>query len=276
MNFICGNEFKALCDFSFDEEGIKENKNKNQIFKEPLVFIKTDYIFDAIEKVADKPTRIITHNSDLCIDEKYIPLLDSKNIIHWYAQNISINHAKLSPIPIGIANPKWPHGNKQTLKEVINKNNKKTNLVYANFTVSTNPTERNLCLEAVKRNGIDFVQGLPFDEYLDDLSRSMFSISPNGNGIDCHKTWESLYLKNIPIVTRSINSEQYSDLPILIIDKWSDLDILNLNEDLYKSKIKNFNRSYLNIEKFIKNEHSAKSFCEEPPPTLIFTKHRHE
>ena len=159
MNFICGNEFKVLCDFSFDEEGIKENKNKNQIFKEPLVFIKTDYIFDAIEKVADKPTRIITHNSDLCIDEKYIPLLDSKNIIHWYAQNISINHAKLSPIPIGIANPKWPHGNKQTLKEVINKNNKKTNLVYANFTVSTNPTivTRWCGIEKFKEVGIPMI-----------------------------------------------------------------------------------------------------------------------
>ena len=184
MEFICGDEFKALCDFSFDEEGIRENKNKNQIFKEPLVFIKTDYIFNVIDRVADKPIRIITHNSDLSIDEKYIPLLDSKNIIHWYAQNISINHPKLSSIPIGVANPKWIHGDKQALYDCINKNNKKTNLVYANFTVNTNQKERSLCLESIKRNGIDFTTGLSFEDYLDDLSRSMFAISPNGNGID--------------------------------------------------------------------------------------------
>jgi len=251
MNFICGNKFKALCDFSFDEEGIKKNENKNQIFKEPLVFIKTDYIFNVIDRFTEKPIRIITHNSDLCIDEKYIPLLDSKNIIHWYAQNISINHPKLSSIPIGIANPKWTHGNKQLLRECINKNNKKTNLVYANFTVNTNKKERSLCLESIKRKSIDFITGLSFEDYLDDLSRSMFAISPNGNGIDCHKTWESLYLKTIPIVTRSINSEQYRDLPILIIDKWDDLDTLRLDEDLYTSLIEKPDKFKLNIKNFL-------------------------
>jgi len=254
MKFICGDEFKALCDFSFDEDGFKKNENKNQFFKEPLVFIKTDYLFDLIDKVVSEPIRIITHNSDLCIDEKYIPLLNCENIIHWYGQNISINHPKLSSIPIGIANPKWPHGNKQILQECVNKNHKKTNLVYANFTVGTNPTERGLCLSSVKKNSIDFISGLSFENYLDDLSKSMFSISPNGNGIDCHKTWESLYLNTIPIVTKSINSSQYSHLPILIIEKWDDLDKIELNRNLYMSKLKNFNKSYLNIEKFIKNE----------------------
>ena len=251
MNFICGDEFKDLCDYSFDEEGFKENQNKKHLFDEPLVFIKTDCIFNAINSFIDKPIRIVSHNSDLCIDEKYIPLLDSKNIIHWYAQNISINHPKLSSIPIGIANPKWIHGNKQSLRECINKNNKKTNLVYANFSLKTNPKERGLCLESIKRKGIDFTTGLSFENYLDGLSKSMFSISPNGNGIDCHKTWESLYLKTIPIVTKSINSIQYSDLPILIVDKWSDLDTLILNEDLYTSLIEKFDKSKLNIKNFL-------------------------
>lgn len=251
MNFICGDEFKDLCDYSFDEEGFKKNKNKKSLFDEPLVFIKTDLIFNAINSFIDKPIRIVSHNSDLCIDEKYIPLLDSENIIHWYAQNISIKHPKLSSIPIGIANPKWIHGNKQLFRECINKNNKKTNLVYANFSLKTNPKERGLCLESIKRNGIDFTTGLPFGNYLDDLSKSMFSISPNGNGIDCHKTWESIYLKTIPVVTKSINSEQYSKLPILILDKWDDLDILKLDKDLYISLIEKFDRFKLNIKNFL-------------------------
>lgn len=252
MNFICGDEFKALCDYSFDEEGFKENENKKHLFDEPLVFIKTDCIFNAINSFIDKPIRIVSHNSDLCIDEKYIPLLDSKNIIHWYAQNISINHPKLSSIPIGIANPKWIHGNKQSLRECINKNNKKTNLVYANFSLKTNPKERGLCLESIKRNDIDFTTGLSFEDYLNDLSRSMFAISPNGNGIDCHKTWESLYLKTIPIVTRSINSEQYRDLPILIIDKWDDLSKINLDNDFYHHIIDGSQQLDFDIKSYLK------------------------
>lgn len=251
---ISGDTFKKLCDLSFDEDGRNEFVIKNRIFKEPLVFIKTDYVFSVIKELLKEPIRIVTHNSDYCIDEKFIDLLDNKNVIHWYAQNIAINHPKLSSIPIGIANSKWAHGDTQALQECINKNNKKTNLVYANFTVSTNPRERNLCLEVTKRNGIDFVERLPFNQYLDGLSRSMFSISPNGNGIDCHKTWESLYLKTIPIVTKSINSIQYSDLPILIVDKWSDLDKITLNEDLYNSIIGGFNISNLNTYNFLNDQ----------------------
>jgi hypothetical protein len=251
MDFICGNSFKNLCDFSFDEEGFKRNSKKNKFFDEPLVFIKTDYVFHVINDVIKEPVRIITHNSDLCIDQKFKSLLDSENVIHWFAQNISLEHSKLSSIPIGMANSKWAHGDKEALQNCINKNNKKTNTVYANFTVNTNPRERSLCLNSVKRNGIDFVSNLPFDKYLQELSKSMFSISPNGNGIDCHKTWESLYLKTIPIVTKSINSLRYSDLPILIIDNWDDLDNIVLNKDLYSSVIGGFDISDLNIKNFL-------------------------
>ena len=79
----------------------------------------------------------------------------------------------------------------------------------------------------------------------------MFSISPNGNGIDCHKTWESLYLKTIPIVTKSINSLQYSDLPILIIDNWDSLDGLDLTKDLYNSLMDEFDIKTLNSNRFL-------------------------
>ena len=108
-----------------------------------------------------------------------------------------------------------------------------------------------MCLESIKRKGIDFTTGLSFENYLDGLSKSMFSISPNGNGIDCHKTWESIYLKTIPVVTKSINSEHYSKLPILILDKWDDLDKLRLDEDLYTSLIEKFDKFKLNIKNFL-------------------------
>lgn len=252
MNLFCGNDFKYLCDASFDEEGFVENKKANSIFEEPLIFIKTDYIFNVIDSVLKEPVRIITHNSDLCIDEKFLPILDSENIIHWYAQNTAVNHPKLSSIPIGIANPKWTHGDKQKIINCINKNNKKTNHVYANFTVNTNALERSFCLNSVNRNGINFITNLPFEKYLDELSKSMFAISPNGNGIDCHKTWESLYLKTIPIVTKSINSSHYSDLPILIIDNWQDLDSITLNQELYDSIMSGFDIKDLNIKNFLK------------------------
>ncbi|CAF1472127.1 unnamed protein product [Rotaria magnacalcarata] len=43
-------------------------------------------------------------------------------------------------------------------------------------------------------------------------------LSPRGNGIDCHRTWKTLYLDAIPIVWHSTLDPLYADLPIIIIN----------------------------------------------------------
>jgi hypothetical protein len=50
-----------------------------------------------------------------------------------------------------------------------------------------------------------------------------FWLSPRGNGIDCHRTWEALYLDVIPIVWHSTLDSLYVDLPIVIIHDWKEL-----------------------------------------------------
>ena len=82
-----------------------------------------------------------------------------------------------------------------------------------------------------------------FKNYLRELSKSYFVISPEGNGIDCHKTWESLYVKSVPIITKSINAEFYKDYPIIIIDDWSKFNPSDFDINLYHEKWKNFNKS---------------------------------
>jgi hypothetical protein len=59
--------------------------------------------------------------------------------------------------------------------------------------------------------------------YRKTLSEYMFVASPSGNGVDCHRTWEALYLGVIPIVTNRKFHEQFRDLPVFIVDSWSDL-----------------------------------------------------
>ena len=50
-----------------------------------------------------------------------------------------------------------------------------------------------------------------------------FWISPRGNGMDCHRTWEALYLDIIPIVWNSTLNSLYADLPIVIINNESEI-----------------------------------------------------
>jgi hypothetical protein len=185
----------------------------------------------------------------LSVDGSLLNYLDDPYLISWYGQNINTVHHKLKSIPIGIANEIWPHGNEIDLMDVINEDNKKEKLVYVNFEITN--FSRNDCLRELSKFGLGLEEKKPFKDYLRELSKSYFVISPEGNGIDCHKTWESLYLKTIPIVTRSTNIEKYNNLPILIIDDWSKFKLDSLSTDLYYDMIKDFNPETINIKNFL-------------------------
>ena len=150
-------------------------------------------------------------------------------------------HSKLQSIPIGIANNQWDHGNESDFIEIINENNIKDNLFYINFEITN--FNRNDCLDKLYKFGLHKQERKSFKNYLRELSKSYFVISPEGNGIDCHKTWESLYVKSVPIITKSINAEFYKDYPIIIIDDWSKFNPSDFDINLYHEKWKNFNKS---------------------------------
>ncbi|CAF1041368.1 unnamed protein product [Rotaria sordida] len=61
-----------------------------------------------------------------------------------------------------------------------------------------------------------------------------FWISPRGNGIDCHRTWEALYLDIIPIVWNSTLNSLYANLPVVIINNHTDLTESFLRDQLQK------------------------------------------
>jgi hypothetical protein len=52
-----------------------------------------------------------------------------------------------------------------------------------------------------------------------------FVLSPFGNGMDCHRTWEALLCGCIPIVRSSVFNELFDGLPVLIVDKWEDVSL---------------------------------------------------
>lgn len=59
-------------------------------------------------------------------------------------------------------------------------------------------------------------------------------LSPRGNGIDCHRTWEALYLDAIPIVWHSTLDPLYTNLPIIIINDWKEMNEEFLRKKLYE------------------------------------------
>lgn len=276
MSFLCGTYFKRKCHHQFTDYidarnpkfctfYSKDVKN-NYVFCKPE-FLETLQVYTGIG-VIDLPNslKLVTHNSDINFNKKEIDYVLNlfPQIDIWYTQNLICEHPKVKPIPIGIANPKWSHGNQDRFLKIIKQKNKKNNLFYANFNVSTNPLERTNCYKQI---GIDPNLNYPNaasiedhnnfvnktqEEYLNSISRSFFTVSPDGNGKDCHKTWEALYMKSIPIVTRWHGAEKFKDLgiPIIIIDDWSQFKDLNLSSSLYEKIWGDFDPFSLNFDFF--------------------------
>ena len=259
--YICGNAFKSMCQYSVGKYTDARTHDFNFSIKENLdndtVFIKTEYVGNFFHYVdIQKPFHIITHNSDIPIDERFSKFLEDERVISWKGQNINIEHAKVTPIPIGLANPKWPHGNPEIFtkirNELINGEIKKDKLFYTNFDIYTNLQERQTCL---RETGFKLEPKLDFESYLREVARSYFIVSPDGNGIDCHKHWEALYLNSIPIVSSGINVNYFKNkqIPFLILDSWSELNNIKLSPELHEKIWGNFDSDTLLFDNYLMN-----------------------
>jgi len=66
---------------------------------------------------------------------------------------------------------------------------------------------------------------LPPDTYFKTLSSYKFIISPEGNGIDCHRHYEALIAGCIPIIERNpLIEEKYKGCPILYTTDYSEIN----------------------------------------------------
>ena len=71
---------------------------------------------------------------------------------------------------------------------------------------------------------------IPRIEQWQKRTQYVFSISPNGHGIDCIRLWESLALGQIVIVQTSPLDYLYEGLPVVIVKDWSEVNPKNLEK----------------------------------------------
>lgn len=190
--------------------------------------------------------KLITHNSDIGIQPEYTHYADDDKLLSWFGQNNNTNHPKITSLPIGIARKKYPHGDTAVLS-TVSRNHKKTNLVYKNFDISTSPLQRQEIDIITRNNNIIMAPKVDICTYWNNISQSVFCISPPGNGIDCHRIWESLYLKTIPVVQYHPTLQQFKDLPILFVENWEEVDY-------------NFLQNNINIVRRLAKKHDQLSF----------------
>ncbi|CAJ1970228.1 unnamed protein product [Cylindrotheca closterium] len=71
---------------------------------------------------------------------------------------------------------------------------------------------------------------MPQEDFFGELKKHRFVISPPGNGLDTHATWEALLCGCIPIVPRSDLDRVFDDLPVWLVDSWEEVTDASVKE----------------------------------------------
>jgi hypothetical protein len=185
-------------------------------------------------------------------------ILDDPNVGLWFTQNLDdpAAHPKLRHLPIGLdfhtisngskwghtrATPREQEAELEALVLGMPPTSSRLVRVHADFHFNKNKTlswgDDRFAVEALlRRNPVVDFQGrkLRRIDLWREKTRYAFVASPHGNGLDCHRTWESLVLGNIVIVKRSSLDPLYEGLPVVIVDDWHDITQANLERWLAK------------------------------------------
>ena len=102
-------------------------------------------------------------------------------------------------------------------------------------------------------------QRVDFETYLDRMWRCKFVLCPRGNAIDCHRNWETIYMRRVPVMKRTpFLEELYKDYQVLFVDDYSEVTeqlLLDNNQmfldaqtqDLSKLDLNNFFEKWKNL-----------------------------
>lgn len=234
--YISGDTFRAIADFCYDET--QTPLDPAAVQEGDIVFVTTHYLhyfFQDVHPHIAVRYILLTANSDCCVpvvktnNDHFVAdctaYLDDQKIIAWFSTNVTITHPKLFPLPLGFANAYKHEGTIALIESAKERVCERDFLLYMNFKSHTNARlrerikrifkDRSFCHYETRRRG--------FSDYLYDLKQSMFVLSPEGNGLDCYRHWEVLAMGAIPVITHSPLDVLFQDLPVLIVNDWSEV-----------------------------------------------------
>lgn len=247
--YITGDGFRAACDFILDEEF--PQLPIERISGGSSIFVGTHFLelfFFVYRPAIQGKYVLVTHNSDHPAPGLCAALLEDEKLIAWFAENVEdMVHPKLIPIPIGLENRYNPNGRDLSfIGEMRDRfaRSERPYLLYMNF-LPREKSDRAHVFDLFKDAPYCKVSsGAAYIDYLADMGRSQFVLSPRGNGVDCLRTWESLCMGSIPVVKKSACDWMYQDLPVLLVDRWEDL-----NEEFLLRSLQEIRQKEIRIEK---------------------------
>lgn len=255
--FISGDTYASLCDYEFTREmslsNLKSNAESKKLFLP--AYLKDQFLSKLNSNDFDfSSDTLIIHNYDNIPSNAEMTVI-SKRFNDVYSVNWLGDKTIATPIPIGLEN--WSilrNGVPTDFIKLIDKGllptSKRSIRILSSFSIETNSTERSRAIEFSRSNG-DVFQMPTFTspkKYREMISNSAFVLSPPGNGADCHRTWEAIYLGAIPIVLKKYWPFGHLDLPVLAVEDWSEIPkLITAFSDCNQSSIEELMSEFLSF-----------------------------
>jgi len=235
---ISGDAFKSECDFVV--EGIVDKKDIFSEFRNECgrLFVQampdsnaTALLIEACLNGCEFPKiDLVIHNGDVVPNEVEMEILSqsfrSIRSVNWLGAEIVAK-----PLPIGLENAaKLRNGVPSDYLREIERGLKSFDSrdieVLVCFSLWTNSSVRTEALSWAKGISGALIIDHPITPraYRKLVLRSKYVLSPPGNGPDCHRTWEALYLGATPIVLRDYWPFRGYDLPVVALNGWDELE----------------------------------------------------
>jgi hypothetical protein len=198
-------------------------------------------------QLVDNKFIIFTSHEDTPIDE-YINI--PPNVLGIHAVNAAYFNDKIHPFPYGLQRQMGANDHRIEImqKEVEeDKHYKPSKLLYINCGLGKERNDKERAslpyFEKFDWATCRFDKDSKFfgyDRYLDFLNEvrdHKFMVCPQGHGMDCHRNWESLYLRRVPVMKETPYFRRLMQgFPVLFVNDWSDItpELLEDNNHLYE------------------------------------------
>ena len=200
----------------------------------PFALVTTD---GDISVNAPGYVRARNHQIHRAMDSTVIEaLLASPHLTRWFTQNLAGTHAKLRGVPIGLDLHSSAHGPLGRFLDLDAARRRAPVFeerpccaIYVDGGATTQwggveRTDRHAVKEDLHQCSLArFHEGrLSQQAVWEEYGHQRFVVSADGNGLDCHRTWELILLGTIPIVRSGPLDALYDGLPVAIVRHWRD------------------------------------------------------
>jgi hypothetical protein len=240
--YLSSDTYYEICDYKINSEKdfdvlLRNQDNLGQVYiKGHLV----DQFKSFINKMKPNSIKklIIMESDNIQYAHELVPILVIAKVI--YSNNLVGKSDGISPLPLGLERQCYRSaGVLKDFKLPPKSNISKRNIGFlVAWNDKTNENRSKYRAEFGESKNSLIISSRVSPQVIHKLMRkSLFVPSPAGNGLDCHRTWEAMYLGAVPVVLEKDFCGDAS-WPVLVVPSWDFLikkDISELKQ-LYKER----------------------------------------